>query len=191
MNNLTFQQEGHEYYYEGKKVPCVSDIIQHFGISNFSFVNPEVLEAAREFGTNVHSTCELHDRNDLAECDPLIEPYLDQWIRFKDNEGIDSFDLIEEPLYSKVWGFAGTPDRVCGDTDVEIKTGAKTVANKIQSALYKILIDENCKVKIKNRWVVHLKPDTYTFVWYRDKTDLNIAKSLISIYNWKKENKLL
>ena len=194
MNKVTFQEDGHLYFNEhGIQVPCVSNILEHFGISDFSQVNPRVLEAARDFGSNVHKTCELYDKDDLAECDPQIQPYLDEWNKFKEDNNIawDDFSLIEQPLYSEIWGFAGTPDRLYGKILIDIKSGAETVAHQIQLALYQILIEENLEIKVKEQWSVYLKPNKYRRVSQKDKTDLSISKSLIQIYNFKKREKLL
>jgi len=191
MSNLIFKEEGHEYFFQGKKVPCVSDILSHFGISDFSKVNGRVLDAAKDFGTNVHKTCELHDKNDLAGCDPAIKPYLNGWKKFKKSHP-GEFDLIEKPLYSKVWNFAGTPDRILCNIEIDIKSGQPNIAHQIQTALYKILINENLpELKVNGRIAVYLKPNAYTVVSHRDRTDLSIAKSLISVYNWKAREGLL
>jgi hypothetical protein len=50
-----------------------------------------------------------------------------------------AFLSIEQPMISSIWGFAGTPDRVTSDGKykyiVDIKTGVRTVAEEIQTAL--------------------------------------------------------
>ncbi len=194
MNSVTFQEEGHLYTNEhGIEVPSVSAILEHFGFSDFSMVSPKVLEAAQDFGTNVHKTTALHDIDDLAECDSIIQPYLEGWIKFKNDYSIawDDFDLIEVPLYSRVWNFAGTPDRVFGNTLPDIKSGAKMAHHKIQTALYQILVEENYKIKIKKRYGVYLTAGNYKIDPHKDKTDISIAKSLIQLYNFKKREKLL
>jgi len=192
MNKIHFQEEGHLYFNErGVKVPCVSDILAHFGFSDFSFVNPEVLKAAQDFGSNVHATTHLYDIDDLAECDPQVEPYLDGWIKFKAAYGFDEFEVIEEPMYSKVWGFAGMPDRVFKDILPDIKTGSQMVHHKIQTAFYQILVEENYKIKIRKRLSVYLRENKYFTDFHKDRTDINIAKSLASIYNFKRKEKLL
>ena len=194
MNKITLVEEGHKYFNEHDiEVVSVSEILEHFGISDVSMIDGRVLEAASSFGTVVHDTTRLNDIDDLESCDPQIQPYLDQWNKFKEDNNIawDDFSIIEQPLYSTVWGYAGTPDRVCSNILVDIKSGAETVAHRIQLALYQILVEENTDTKIKERWTVYLKPDSYKVVEHKDKTDLNIAKSLVSLYNWKKKEKLL
>lgn len=192
MNKIIFEPEGHIYTTpEGKVIPSVSEILEHFGLSDFSYVNQDVLEAAQKFGNVVHDTTRLFDMDDLESCDPIIEPYLGWWIKFKEDYKIDKFDIIEVPLYSKIWGFAGTPDRLAGSMLPDIKTGAKMVSHKVQTAFYQILIEENYKIKIKQRLSVYLKPGKYVASPHKDKTDISIAKSLIQIYNFKKREKLL
>lgn len=189
MNKILFQEEGHIYTTpEGRAVPSVSEILQHFGISDFSHVDGRVLEAAQKFGTVVHQTCHLYDINDLAECDPKVQPYLDQWIKFCGD--LEAFDVIELPLYSDIWGFAGTPDRLLYEKVIDIKTGTETASHKIQTAMYQILIEENIGIKIKERMTVYLKPDSYKVVTYKNRFDLTVAKSLITAYNFKKREGL-
>ena len=189
MNTILFEPDGHIYTTPGGQVvPSVSEILGHFGISDFSRVNGRVLEAAQNFGSVVHQTCELYDKDDLAECDPQVQPYLDQWIKAR---GVVSYDHIEEPLYSKTWGFAGTPDRIANDWILDLKTGSEYPAHRIQTAFYQILVEENYKIKIKHRVCTYLGQDKYTEVEHKDKSDINIAKSLISIYNFKKREGLL
>jgi len=192
VNKITFQKDGHLYFNEHKvEVPSVSFILENFGISDFSMVDGRVLEAACDFGSNVHDTTYLHDIGDLESCDPLVGEYLTHWIRFLHDYSSRNFQLMEEPLYSKIWGFAGTPDRVSDGRLIDIKTGVATVSHKIQSAFYKILIEENTEIKIKKRMTVYLRTNHYLVAEHKDKTDLSIAKSLISIYNFKKRENLL
>ena len=193
MNAITFQEDGHKYFNDsGIEVPSVSELLHHFGISNFSMVDSRVLEAASSFGSVVHQTCHLHDIDDLAESDPLVQPYLNQWIKFTNNAGFQAgYDLIEKSLYSKVWGYAGTPDRRYDNILIDIKTGQEALSHRIQTALYQILVEENLKIKIKERWAVYLREDDYKVVMHKDKTDISIAKSLAQIYAWKRREKLL
>jgi len=199
MNAVTFQKEGHKYFdAEGREVPSVSEILKHFGISDIDsmrkFIGNEALEASAEFGTCVHQTCALHDQDNLAECDPLVIPWLNGWKSFVKDYN-PSFLSIEEPMASVIWGFAGTPDRVTSDGKynyiVDIKTGVKTVAEEIQTALYQILAEENLKIKIAKRYSIHLSEGFYKIVPHEDKGNINTAKCLLGIYTFKKTKGLL
>lgn len=188
---LDFQPEGHLYVYNGKLVPCVSDILEHFGLSDFSRIHRAVLDASQKFGNNVHKTCELYDRDDLDSCDIAVQPYLNNWIKCRQDNGISNFDIIEKPMYSKVWGFAGTPDRVHAGILDDIKTGVATPAHAIQTALYQILVEENTGRRIKHRRSIHLSDSKYKIIPHKNKQDLVIAKSLLTIYKYKKEKGLI
>jgi hypothetical protein len=191
MNKITFNADEHLYTNEfGIEVPSATQLLKEFGISNYDNVDGRVLDAAANFGTNVHQTTHLFDINNLEYCDPQIQPYLDQWIKFRKEYNVNGFQIIEEPLYSSTWGYAGMPDRVFNGILTDIKSGCKTVAHQIQTALYKILIEENYDFKIKERWVVYLQPDGYKVEKHKDRTDIQIAKSLAQLYQWKKLNKL-
>lgn len=199
MNTVTFQKEGHKYFdASGREVPSVSKIIEHFGISNIDsvrkFVGPAALEASADFGTVVHQTCALHDIDDLAECDPLVLPYLNGWKSFLEDYN-PTFLSIEKPMISGVWGYAGTPDRILSDGKylyvVDIKTGVRTIAEEIQTALYQILAEENIGDRISKRYSVHLSEDDYIIIPHDDKSNINVAKCLLTIYNFKKQKGLL
>lgn len=196
MNAVTFQKEGHKYFDKsGREVPSVSEILRHFGISQIEtvrkFVGDSAVDASSDFGTIVHDTCTLWDKNDLAECDPLVVPYLNGWKRFK-VDYVPTFLTIEEPMISTVWGFAGQPDRVeVGLIIDDIKTGVNTVAEEIQTALYQILFEENYGKKIQKRRSIHLQENGYKIIPHDDKSNINIAKCLLSVYNFKKSKGLL
>jgi hypothetical protein len=199
MNKVTFDKDTHSYFdASGKKVPCVSDILAHFGISQIdkvrSFIGEQVLKDAADFGTAVHDTTRLHDLNDLAGYDSAIEPWLQSWKNYvwdyKPN-----FVAIEQSLLSTVWGFAGTPDRVGkagnGLRVDDLKTGVETVAERIQTAMYAILVEENYGQKVTYRGSIHLRAFDYKIVPHTDKNDIQTAKSLLTIWNFKKSKGLL
>lgn len=189
MIECSFNQETHQYFdRSGKRVPCASDILEHFGISNIEdvrgFIGDKAVEASAEFGQNVHATMSLYDLGELESCDPHIEPYLNGWKKYLESVR-PQFIAIELPLMSEIWNVAGTPDRVTRLTIPDIKTGAITIAEAIQTAIYKIIVDESLKVKIKERYSVHLSPNVFKIIQHKDNTDINIAKALINLFNYK------
>jgi hypothetical protein len=199
MNAVTFQKEGHKYFdAAGREVPSVSKILQHFGYSDIEsvrkFIGDAAVDASSEFGSVVHDTCALYDKDDLAGCDPLVELYLNGWKKYR-MVYKPTFIAIEQPLVSKIWGFAGQPDRVEDKANFlaipDIKTGVVTIAEKIQTALYQILVEENYGQKVIARMSVHLSENNYSIVPHKDKNDINIAKCLLTIYNDKRSKGLL
>lgn len=191
MIPVTFEEEGHRYLDEaGKVVPGWSRMAKHFGLVDYSMVDPAALRAAAEFGKVVHETCAMYDMGDLESCDPAVEPYLDGWKKFL-NDLNPKFKAIEIPLMSKVWGFAGTPDRVykvSRDGILDIKTGEPVPVTDLQTAAYQILAEENLKVNIKERITIKLLPGDYRLIQHKNPNDINTVKGLLALYRWKRQN---
>lgn len=191
--NLTFDEKTHTYKLDGQEVPSVTQLISHFGLSDFSMVNQAVLDRACEFGDNVHCACQLWDEKDLNEnsLGPELRAWLNQWIALT-SDYAPQWQLIEKPIVSKAWGFAGTPDRIGlinHGTVLDIKTCAPAPAHAIQTAAYQILAEE-AGYKIKQRMTVYLSADKYRIDVHKDRNDRLIFMSMIQIYNWKKRKGL-
>lgn len=185
MNNLIFNELDHTYHLNGKLLKSVTQLLTEFGISDYSSVPDRYLIPACEFGKYVHECCEFIDLGVENEIQENVKPWINQWVKFKKDYKINEFELIEEMLYSK-WGFAGTFDRFNGNALIDIKTCSYKPAHEIQTALYKILIEENhSKLKVKKRITVHLNENSYKVVEHKDKSAITVAKSILTINNYK------
>ena len=189
--NLTFNEANHEYRLEGIKIPSVTQIIGGAGLSDFSKVNPELLERAKKFGTAAHSATYLYDKGNLniQALDPALEPYLEAWILFKRDFGITKFTEIEKQVYSTKYQYAGCLDRLWEDTLIEIKTCTtipKTTG--LQLVGYQGAYEEMYKVKIKRRICVQLLDGIYKMEEYKEKSDFRVFTSCLNITNWRKLN---
>ena len=154
MTHVKFIPETHKYFDKtGREYPSVSSILQHFGISQIDKMKAihgeEHIKILADFGHEVHKLTAADDRGELDdwEYDHSVNPWLAGWAKYRMDSEV-KFIAIEEPLISRVWGFAGTPDRIAegGSNWLEIpdiKTGAKTVAEELQTAFYAILAEEN------------------------------------------------
>jgi hypothetical protein len=194
-NKLTFDDDKHRYFYDGRNVPGVNEIIEACGLVDFSAVPEEQLEAARKLGNYVHQATALWDKDDLVveTLSPGLIPYLEGWKLFLSDFNIKfAAEQIERRLYSRKWGFAGTTDRdpveIGGRmTLIDLKTSTsmlKTYA--LTTAGYKILQEENYG-KIKQRWGVQLLPTgKYKIHIYDNPTDESVFLSCLNVYNWKK-----
>lgn len=109
-DGLVLDSSTHTYTRQGIAFPSVTQIIKVAGLSNYGSVNADILARAARFGSAVHLAVKLSDEKNLGECDPLLLPYVDYWNNFKKEFGIKKFTIREKPLYSKIYGFAGTPD---------------------------------------------------------------------------------
>lgn len=98
----------HAYYVNGRRVPGVSDILQRTGMIVES---PFWTDDGRDKGKRLHYFCSQIDRGSLdwSEVDLDIADEVfgyEQWIEKTGYKAI----FTEEPLYSEICNFAGTPD---------------------------------------------------------------------------------
>lgn len=196
MNTLTFDEAMHQYKLDGVIIPSVTQVLKGVGIIDFSNVPAYLLDKACKFGIAAHKATELFDLKTLDEAtlDINLKPYLDGWIKFIQDTGF-VFETIEKQLYSSIYRFAGTPDRV-GRIDgiltiPDVKTGFEvSPANGIQLGGYEILVKENQKKKEKIRRLSVLLTDegSYKTQEYKDKNDLNVFLAALSVYNWRLKN---
>ena len=197
MIKAIFREEDHKYFLDEamtKEIPSVSSLLEHFGYSNFDNLRRmgkgDLIERAANYGGVVHQTLRLYDEGRLDNFDDTIFAEVQAWRQFIADYKPD-FLIVEEPLISKVWGFGGTPDRYWLDNLVDIKTGQSTAAHALQTAFYKILIEENFPTfKVKNRFTVQIK-DGYKVIPHKDRNDEAIVKSMLTIYNDKNKKGLL
>jgi hypothetical protein len=155
--SLVFTQEDHTYRLDGEPLPSVSRIKSP--LTDFSMVDPEVLQRAADFGTACHKMVELHlaGQLDMSSLDENLFGCLDAWELFLSEvnpfEGpgviIDvksrKYDrvadpvqlaayhqlwiesgarepLIEQPMASAKFRFAGTPDIIIPHAEGDIIT---------------------------------------------------------------------
>jgi len=198
MNEVTFNPETHEYLYKGSKIPCVSDIVKFCKLQDFSQVPPAILERAVQFGTNVHKTIELYDKDvlDFDALDEALRPPLEGWKSFVKDTGAK---IIESELivFSKKYGYAGTLDKIVefhkGKYDgsravLDIKTKTKIdKACHLQVDGYLTAYNEEHKKKATCKLILQITKDgEYKIHDSNDAGDLGIFKSAATIYNWCK-----
>ena len=78
---LEFNPENHEYRWDGKIVPSVTQVISEF--LPFDGPDNDVVRNAAHFGSAVHKATEFRDMGKNAEIDPQLEPWLAGWELFK------------------------------------------------------------------------------------------------------------
>lgn len=191
---LTFREDIHEYRLSGVVLPSITQVLQITGIVDFSKVPPMILAASQQFGTACHKATELYDLGtlDFATLDEALRPYLDNWIYFKEKYGFKPL-IIEKPMASRIYRFAGTPDRL-GEIDgkqviVEIKTSYElSKATALQTAAQGILWKENGGTNKYRRLAVLLTGDKLPEVKeYTDKADEGKFLACLTVANLKKE----
>jgi len=127
--DLKFNEERHEYTYNGVIVPSVNRILQDVGL-----VPPFRGSSKATYGSALHLATHFYDegRLDWDSLDDIrdgdaIKLGTEQWIQYTESE-IKRHILIEKPLAHPFMSYAGTPDRVSVMKDgsvwlIDIKTG--------------------------------------------------------------------
>lgn len=153
---LKFNQEKHQYTFNGLIIPSVSEIVNIVCGEFKGIING----GHSDKGTAIHLACHYLD-NGILDWGTLEDDYVNYiiaWEDFKKDFEFDKFDLSESKLYSPL-GFAGTPDKIGNKTLIDIKTGAKDIKRHIiQMAGYGILAKSN-GIKVDKYMCVYLHND--------------------------------
>lgn len=107
---LIFDEEKHQYSYDGHIYPSVTEICSP--LQSFD-VNPAVLQQAQRRGTQVHEYCQLIDYGiepDALEVEPELAGYVLAYMRFL-RDYKPEWTMVEQPLVSTSSHYAGTLDR--------------------------------------------------------------------------------
>jgi len=185
---LTFEEEGHVYRWDGNVVPSVTQILD--GITEFR-CSPEVLAAAAERGTDVHTACELEalGKLDYATVTEEVWPYLNAWLRFRE-EMKPAIEATEDLLYHELFCYAGQRDlriayRAKESWTVDIKTSAtESIAWPIQTAAY-ALADTAHGNQLRRAVLMLGKDGRYKWREYKDLNDQKVFICLKTIRDWK------
>lgn len=187
---LTRDEENHVYYFQGRKVPGITSLMEP--IHSYDGVPEWILERKAELGSCVHLATELHDRDDLDEAtlSPELAPYLAAWKDFR-KEHSGRIHAVEPKLFHASMGYAGQPDRCMQiDTEydvLEIKTTSRLFnAVGVQLMAQTRLLEANAPgMRIGKRFAIQLKDDgRYQLREYKDPHDWPTFISLLTTHNW-------
>jgi hypothetical protein len=195
QGRLAFYESTHEYRLDGVIKPGATQVLEDVGLSDYSRIPVDQLAAAQERGDRVHEITRLWDISDLDETslNDFGRRYLDSWVKFRAHylPTVSKFDLVESPLASLLYQYAGRPDRVVrGLCVLDIKSGADCPSARYQLAAYEQLWKEELEPKDRlERWVVYLSPDGEEgrLVRCKDKTDWSIFMSAKNVYHAKRK----
>ena len=199
-SSLDLDEVTHQYSLGGKRVAGTTEVLQAVGISDFSMVEPHVLDAAQRRGTAVHKATWYDDQGDLQEStvDPAIMPYLFAWRKFRAEANFYP-EMIEGKVYCPRYRYAGTFDRIgvvgkWGHALVDIKTGSRSPSWQIQLAAYLRAYSGHRSTTLK-RLVVQLLPNgNYKLHWFEAETliaDWNVFAGALSVFYYRLENGIL
>lgn len=190
--SLTFIEETHSYEISGVTIPSVTQIIGAAGLNDFSGVNPGVLERSANFGTAVHKAIELQCKESLDwnTVDSAIKPWIKNWNKFTEDFKFTA-GSNEVRGYHPIYRYGYTIDAIgIADekrTKVDIKTGNPKPSDIIQISGY------DMAKPTENNLILYIKEDGYKVVKVGKsllKKGQQVFLSALTIYNFKKENKL-
>lgn len=146
------------------KTPSVTEVLGLF--TDFSMINPTILEAACIRGSAVHSACGAYASGLWVS--PLPGEYQGYYQSFTGwfDEYVEEVYLVEKRLFCHTYKFKGKPDfvlKIKGDklpSVVDIKTPiavGKSWCGQLSS--YKYLVEKNENIKIGRCVSLRLKSD--------------------------------
>ena len=195
--SLTFDAGPHEYRWDGRVVPSVTQLIKPYTADTLRFVDPAKLERARQMGVAVHLMVELHLLRELASIPAWQEPYMDAWLRFEQEQ---EFAVIatETKLYHPTMGYAGTPDLI-GTLKASRRRPAVIDLKRslwagraigLQTSGYKRLwnADPDHIDTVVDRFALVLHDDrTYTLTQYADPQDDAAFLAAVTLWKWQRQ----
>jgi hypothetical protein len=195
MMDLQFEEDGHSYTLNGRRVPSVTDVLEPLQL--FDGIPPDVLEAARVFGGHVAMACDMHNKGtlDWDSMDSLLASYIRGYLKFLAET---SFVILasEERVASVKCGYAGTLDLrgIMNRKSWIVDSKSTHVLPRTvgpQTSAYLAAFNEMTGEAYKHRACLHLKPDGYTFVPLEDKgkriADYTLFVSQLNVYRWFKD----
>jgi hypothetical protein len=196
MSALEQQQEAvltrddeHRYWINGTTpIRGVNETIEQFIAKS-----PWIEEWYRDRGSLAHDAIKLALRNDLDwdTLDPELAPFVKAALLFMADTGWKPV-AIEEKLYSPTLWVAGEPDLVTlmpgrrpMHAIVDWKLGGPCAPYQLQTAGYKLIVEEN-GLPIDRRLCVHLRRDgTYRVRTHRNARDLVAFTGMAQALAWK------
>lgn len=193
-DQLHFDEAEHVYTMAGKRLPSVTQILAP--IIDYSGVPAHILAAAANRGVAVHKATELYDADtlDWTTVSDEILPYLEAWINFRTESGIELV-AREVRTYHPGLQYAGTIDvvgRIRGKLCIaDIKSCRELMPSAgPQTAGYMDSWNQTAEEKATHRYGIHLKSDgTYELVPLKNMNDKAVFMACYLINKFNEANK--
>jgi hypothetical protein len=192
---IHFDADSHTYTLDGQRLPSVTEVLKPLSDIEYRCVDKAVMERAATLGKAVHKLIELDLGAELDEdgLDDALRPYLAQWRAFRALSGFDAL-LSEQAVHSAKYGYAGTLDLFGTLNGRHVLIDAKRTAAVPrtagpQTAGYEIALREssgNAKWLAQpiHRYALHLTPERWTLVPFKDPSDSRVYLSALTLHNW-------
>lgn len=206
---ITFDEEAHRYYVEGRWVRSVTQVISLVTAPVYARIPDNIMDFARTRGSNVHGWTELldlggaevlptsiraDDGTELGE-DHAEWPYVQAWQRFRAESGFVP-EIVEQRLYHPRHRYCGTVDRIGILNGRRATLEIKTVASLegwvgLQTAAYHEAFNHGRPrgEQAKDRFAVQLRSDgTYRLEQYQDEADFSVFLAMHHVWDWSDRN---
>jgi len=186
---IEFDSASHTYTLGGERVPSVTQVLDP--LIELDGIPPDVLEAARVFGTHGHEALHLMVRGELDwyALHPALTPYLRGAQRFIKESGCVVI-ASEYRVHSQKLRCAGMLDLavMLGGAEWIIDAKFTSVVPStvgLQTAGYEQLYREMRGGRERKRACLWLKPDDYKLIPLTDSRDYSWFVSALNIYRFR------
>ena len=183
-SRFRFDPVTHAYYVGAKRLPSITQIL---AATNGGGGCPFYTEETAARGTRIHQATARYDLgagwgDDLLMTDvPRVHAYAAFILALH-----PVYAEIEQPRWSKTYGFAGTPDRVGKWPDgrafvLDIKTGGSLPDHGLQTAAQVLAV--GAKPEAMLRYTLHLRDDeTYRLLPWKDAQDFSRFLARLKVF---------
>ena len=189
---LKYDDATHTYSVDGVVYPSVTQVLKEAGLIDETWYTEEGAERGKEVAliTEMNDKGEL-DEALLAKTRPQYVGYLVAWGKFVEDRVIEVL-AIEERVFNKTWGYAGTVDRRLvlrgprrAQAIVDIKSGGRGIWEPLQTAGYLGCYDV---VGATRRLAVHLRRNGKYSCYPHENfpRDYDVFRSALCLANWKR-----
>jgi hypothetical protein len=178
---VVFEPEHHTYTLNGNLLSGVTAIVKWLFPDTYKDIPEDVLMRAADYGTLIHSKCELADSMGIVD-DPIVEQYQ----RIIKEAGLQV--ALSEYLVSDEMYIASSIDKVFADDSLgDIKTTSKVhwVNVTVQLSIYAFLYELQTGRKANKLYVIWLPKPQYGTPMVKELTRIpaEVCKYVIEVYS--------
>lgn len=177
---VVFEPEHHTYNLNGKMLSGVTAIVKWLFPDTYAGIPDSVLMQAADYGTLIHSKCELADSMGIVD-DPVVEDYK----RIIKDAGLEV--ALSEYLVSDEKNIASSIDKVFIDDSLgDIKTTSKIheVNVTVQLSIYAYLYELQTGRKANKLYLIWLPKPQYGQPMVKELTRIpaDVCKYVVEVY---------
>ena len=165
----------------------VTQILRLAGLVDFSGIAPDVLEAARQRGTDVHSWIDGYHFGMQSEPEPEIAGYCEAYLRFLRECAMEIVG-VEQVVESTTYRYRGRLDLRAVIEGKLWVLDVKATASVPQVAALQLAGYALCLNEPHRRGVLHLRADGWKLVEFPEKSDVHDWLACVRIAHWKLRN---